>query len=59
MEAPAAALDATFTVARTLAGLVVAAVLVVLLLAVIVARTITRPLLSLSVLTSSPPACSA
>ncbi len=48
MEAPAAALDATFAVARTLAILVVMAVLVVLLLAVVVARTITRPLLRLS-----------
>jgi signal transduction histidine kinase len=48
MEAPAAALDATFAVARTLAVIVGVAVLVVLLLAVVVARTITRPLLSLS-----------
>jgi len=48
MEAPAAALDATFSVARTLAVIVGVAVLVVLLLAVVVARTITRPLLSLS-----------
>ncbi len=48
MEAPAAALDATFAVARTLAAIVGVAVLVVLLLAVVVARTITRPLLSLS-----------
>ena len=48
MEAPAAALDATFAVARTLAAIVGIAVLVVLLLAVVVARTITRPLLSLS-----------
>ncbi len=48
MEAPAAALDATFAVARTITILVVAAVLLVLLLAVVVARTITRPLLSLS-----------
>lgn len=48
MEAPAAALDATFAVARTLSILVVIAVLVVLLLAVVVARTITRPLLALS-----------
>ncbi|MDP2339662.1 MAG: HAMP domain-containing sensor histidine kinase [Deltaproteobacteria bacterium] len=48
MEAPAAALDATFAVARNITALVTAAVLVVLLLAVVVARTITRPLLSLS-----------
>ncbi len=48
MEAPAAALDATFAVARTISALVVLAVLTVLLLAVVVARTITRPLLSLS-----------
>ena len=48
MEAPAAALDATFSVARKLAVIVGLTVLVVLLLAVVVARTITRPLLSLS-----------
>jgi signal transduction histidine kinase len=48
MEAPAAALDATFAVARTLAGIVAVAVVVVLLLAVVVARTITRPLLGLA-----------
>ena len=48
MEAPAAALDATFAVARKITILVTAAVLLVLLLAVVVARTITRPLLSLS-----------
>jgi signal transduction histidine kinase len=48
MEAPAAALDATFAVGRTITVLVIIAVLTVLLLAVVVARTITRPLLSLS-----------
>ena len=48
MEAPAAALDATDTVARRIVLLVSLAVLSVLALSVVVARTITRPLLRLS-----------
>lgn len=44
MEAPAAALDATDAVARQIAGLVGLAVLSVISLALVVARTITRPL---------------
>lgn len=48
MEAPAAALDATDDVARTIAGLVGLAVFGVFSLALVVARAITRPLLRLA-----------
>ncbi len=48
MEAPAAALDATDAVARQIAGLVGLAVLSVISLALVVARTITRPLRGLA-----------
>lgn len=48
MEAPAGALDATDDVARRIAGLVSLAVLGVFSLALVVARTITRPLLRLA-----------
>jgi signal transduction histidine kinase len=48
MEAPAAALDATDEVAKKIAGLVGLAVLGVFSLALVVARTITRPLLRLA-----------
>ena len=44
LEAPAAALDATDATARQLAGLVLLAVVLVFALALVVARTITRPL---------------
>jgi signal transduction histidine kinase len=44
LEAPAAALDATDATARQLVGLVLLAVLLVISLALVVARTITRPL---------------
>lgn len=44
LEAPAAALDATDATARQLAGLVTLAVLLVISLALVVARTITRSL---------------
>ncbi len=48
LEAPAAALDATDATARQLVGLVLLAVLLVISLALVVARTITRPLLRLA-----------
>ena len=48
MEAPAAALDATDDVARQIGGLVALAVLSVVTLALVVARTITRPLSKLA-----------
>lgn len=48
MEAPAAALDATDDVARTIAGLVGLAVFGVFSLALVVARAITRPLMRLA-----------
>jgi signal transduction histidine kinase len=48
MEAPAAALDATDDVARRIAALVLLAAVVMLALALVVARTITGPLLRLA-----------